>query len=118
MGEEPGVREQRRSTRVRLKLEIEAEGVGEPLICQGETVVVNRHGALIATSLPLRVGMRIKIRVLLTESRSLADVVYVDPEEPRLCGMGLVKPQNVWGISLPPDDWLSADPQCNSGDKD
>jgi hypothetical protein len=31
--------------------------------------------------------------------------VYVDPELPFLCGVALETPQNIWGLSLPPDDW-------------
>jgi hypothetical protein len=36
-------REVRRSTRVQLKVVIEAKGVTEPLTCDGETIVVNRR---------------------------------------------------------------------------
>jgi len=86
-------------------VEIETQGIVESLTCQGETVVVNRHGALISTDVALRVGMRIEIHVILTGKRALADVVYVDPDNPRLCGVGLVKPENIWGLSFPPDDW-------------
>jgi hypothetical protein len=88
-----------------MKVVIEVEGVAEPLKCEGETVVVNRHGALISTAVVLRVGMRIAIRVVLTDKRAVADVVYVDPEAPRVCGIGFVQPENIWGLSLPPDDW-------------
>ena len=105
----PIVHESRRSTRVRLKVVIEAQGVTEPLTCEGETIVVNCHGALIATTVPLRVGMRIDVRVILTEKRGLADVVYVDPDQPRVCGVGLVKSQNIWGLSPPPEDWDEQD---------
>ena len=105
MGEEPGVREQRRSTRVRMKVEIKAHGVNEPLSCDGETLIVNLHGALMSTAIPLRVGMRIEIHVILTDKRATAQVVYLDPDRPRLCGIGLEKPENIWGVSLPPDDW-------------
>lgn len=98
-------REHRRSTRVRLKVAIEAQGVTQPLKCEGETVTVNIHGALINTLVPLRVGMKIEICVILTDKRAAADVVYVDPEQPRQCGIGLAKPENIWGVSLPPDDW-------------
>jgi len=98
-------RENRRSTRVRLKVVIEARGVSEPTSCEGETIVVNRHGALISTTVVLRVGMKIEIRVVLTDKRAIADVVYVDPDQPRICGIGLAQPENIWGLSLPPDDW-------------
>lgn len=97
--------ESRRSTRVQLKVVIEAKGVTEPLTCDGETIIVNRHGALISTAVPLRVGMKIQIHVIPTNTRAAADVVYVDPDRPRVCGIGLVIPENIWGVSLPPDDW-------------
>src|SRR5579864_8220938 len=76
-------RESRRSTRVPLKVWIEAKGVTEPLTCEGETIVVNLHGARVSTTVPLRVGMRIQIYVILTDKHALAQVVYVDPDRPR-----------------------------------
>ncbi len=98
--------EQRRSTRVRLKVEIEAHGVSEPLTCEGETFVVNLHGALILTAVVLRVGMKILIHVPLTDKRATAEVVYVDPDQPRHCGIKLERPENIWGVPWPPDDWV------------
>jgi len=77
--------------------------------CDGETIVVNRHGALISTTIPLRVGMKIEIYVVMTGKRAPAKVVYVDPEKPRVCGIGLENPENIWGLSLPPDDWYEQD---------
>lgn len=97
--------ESRRSTRVPLKLVISAQGLSEPLTCDGETIVVNRHGALILSTVPLRVGMRIEIYVILTDKHAAATVVYIDPDRPRVCGIGLEKPENIWGLSFPPDDW-------------
>jgi hypothetical protein len=104
MSPEPS-RDSRRSTRVQLKVRIEAKGLTEPLTCEGETIVVNLHGALVSTSVPLRVGMKIEIHVILTDTGGLAQVVYVDPDWPRHCGIALETPQNIWGASLPPDDW-------------
>jgi len=98
-------REARRSTRVQLKVVIEAKGVTEPLTCDGETIVVNLHGALISTAVPLHVGMKIQVHVMTTTTRAAADVVHVDPDRPRICGIGLVIPENIWGVGLPPDDW-------------
>ena len=98
-------REARRSTRVQLKVVIEAKGVTEPLTCDGETIVVNLHGALISTAVPLRVGVKIPVHVLTTNTSDEADVVHVDPDRPRICGIGLVIPENIWGVGLPPDDW-------------
>jgi hypothetical protein len=101
----PVVRESRRSTRVRLKVAIEAHGLSEPVSCEGETIVVNLHGALILTAVALSVGMKISIRVHLTDKLGTAEVVYVDPDQPRHCGIKLEKPHNIWGLSFPPDDW-------------
>jgi hypothetical protein len=84
---------------------IEVLGVAESLTCEGETIVANLHGALISTAVALSVGMRIQIHVYLTDKRAIADVAYVNPENPRQCGIALAKPRNIWGISLPPDDW-------------
>ena len=111
MSPEPSTREPPRSTRVGLKVRIEAKGLAELLTCQGETIVVNRHGALISTTVHLRVGMRIEIHVILTDKRGLGQVVYDDPDWPRHCGIGLEKPQNIWGVYLPPGDWK----ECDSG---
>ena len=101
----PIVRDPRRSTRVPLRVVIEAQGITEPLTCEGETIVVNLHGAFISTAIPLSKGMKIKIAVNLTGKRANAEVVYVDPERPLHCGIALAKPANIWGVSLPPDDW-------------
>ena len=88
--------ESRRSTRVRLKVVVEAHGISEPLTCEGETLVVNLHGALILTSIALRVGMKISIHVHLTGKRAPAEVVYVDPDQPRHSGIKLERPENIW----------------------
>jgi hypothetical protein len=100
------VGEARRSTRVALKIRLAAQLISEPLTCDGETIVVNRHGALICCSAPLRVGLEIEIHVIITDKRATAKVVYVDPERPKVCGIALTKPENIWGLSLPPEDWF------------
>ena len=61
-----GFRDSRRSTRVPLLVTIEALGIAEPLTCEGETIMVNLHGALISTSVALSAGMKITIHVYLT----------------------------------------------------
>jgi hypothetical protein len=49
--------------------------------------------------------MRISIHVYLTDKNAMARIVYVDPENPLRCGIELDERQNIWGVSLPPDDW-------------
>jgi hypothetical protein len=101
--------ESRRSTRVLLKVMIEAQGITEQVTCEGETIIVNLHGALMSTTIALGVGMKIKIHVFLTGKRADAEVVYVNPEKPLHCGVALAIPENIWGISLSPRDWYDAD---------
>jgi hypothetical protein len=98
-------RESRRSTRVPLKVAIKVESGTESLTCEGETIVVSLHGALIATAIGLNVGMRISIHVYLTDKRAKARVIHIDVENPLRCGIKLHHPQNIWGVPLPPDDW-------------
>lgn len=103
------VAESRRSTRVPLKVVIAARGLSESLVSDGETIVVNRHGALILSTAPLHAGLEIEIHVIITDKRATAKVVYIDPARAQVCGIELAKPENIWGISLPPDDWFQRD---------
>ena len=102
-------RESRRSTRVPLRIAIAVESGAESLTCEGETVVVNLHGALLSTTIGLSVGTKISIHVYLTNKRSKARVVYADPENPLRCGIELDQPRNIWEVSLPPTDWDETD---------
>lgn len=97
--------ESRRSTRVPLQILITLLSLDEPLTCDGETITVSRHGALISSNAPLRKEMKIKIQVFSTSMRADAKVIHVDPERPRMCGIALEKPENIWDLSHPPDDW-------------
>ena len=97
--------ESRKSTRVRLTILIEVQGVTEPLSCMAETVAVNLHGALILTPVALRVGMKVLVHVRVTDKGAEAEAVSVDPDQPRHCGIKLAKPENIWGVDLPPDNW-------------
>ena len=105
MSSKPGFRPSRRSTRVSLKVTIEVDDIGDGLRTEGETIIVNLHGALISTATALTVGMRISIHVYLTDKHAKARVVHSDPKNPLHCGIELEKPQNIWGVSLAPADW-------------
>jgi hypothetical protein len=98
-------RESRRSTRVPLRVAIEVESDAARLTCEGETIVVNLHGALLSATIGLSVGTRISIHVYLTDKRAKARVVYADSENPLRCGIEVDQPRNIWGVPLPPDDW-------------
>jgi hypothetical protein len=71
------------------------QDVAESPTCEGETIVVNLHGALILTATELGIGMRIWIHVYLTDKRATALVVYVDSEKVLHCGIELDEPQNI-----------------------
>ena len=111
MASKPGAaHESRRSTRVPLRISIRAQGIAEPFACEGETIIVNLHGALIFTTASLSLGTRIEVEVYLTGKRAKAKVVYVNPLQPLHCGIDLAEPQNIWGIFFPPADWQESDP--------
>ena len=93
----------RRSTRVPIRVRIDVQATG--LSCEGETIVVNLHGALVRTTGPLELGARITVHVQLTGKSAGARVVFASRERPLEYGIGLDRPQNIWGISLPPADW-------------
>ena len=39
------------------------------------------------------------------DKRAATRVVYVDPKNPLHCGIELDEPRNIWGVSVPPDNW-------------
>jgi hypothetical protein len=78
-----------------LKILIQVQSATEPLTCEEETIVVNLHGALMLTAVALRVGMKVLIHVQITDERAAAEVVCVDPDQPRHCGIKLAKPENI-----------------------
>jgi hypothetical protein len=98
-------RTSRRSTRVPIQVRIEVHA--QRIIFAGETVIVNLHGALIKTLEPLERRTHITLHVALTGKSAAAQVVFVDPEDAHTVGVELSRPQNIWGISLPPEDWES-----------
>jgi len=101
-------RESRRSTRVPLKVLIRVEDSSDSVTCEGETVVVNLHGALLTTAVALKLEARITVQVHLTGKQAKARVVYLDSGNPLRCGIALTEPRNIWGVSLPPEDWAAS----------
>ena len=93
----------RRSTRVPLEVSIQVEGQQQKM--SGVTVVVSLHGALIQTQHVLDLRARILLTVYITGKNVNATVVYKDSADPLKAGIELDVPQNIWGVSLAPDDW-------------
>lgn len=96
-------RELRRSTRVPIRVSIEMRATGWS--CEGETIVVNLHGALVKTSGRLELGAQITVHVQLTDKSAHARVVFGSRDRPLEFGIALDTPQNIWGVSLAPADW-------------
>lgn len=84
-----------------MRIEVHATG----LACEGETIVVNLHGALVKVSAGLQLGAGITIHVQLTGKSAAARVVFASRLRPSEFGIALDRPENIWGISLPPADW-------------
>ena len=91
-----------------LRVVISVEGGNEERTCEGETIIVNLHGALLTTAIPLVQETKISIQVYLTGKRAGARVAYIDPSNSLRCGIELDRPQNIWGVPLPPPDWTEA----------
>ena len=99
----------RRSTRVSLEVSIDVEDETSRQTITGVTQVVNLHGALIRTMQPLRRQSNVTIAVYLTGKKSRARVVHVTSDNPLKAGIELESPQNIWGVSLAPEDWEEID---------
>ena len=85
--------ESRRSTRVPIRVQIEVRATG--LTCDGETILVNLHGALVKTLAPLELGARITIHVHLTTKSADARVVFSSREAPLEFGIALDRPREI-----------------------
>jgi len=86
-----------------LEVSIQVEGQQQKM--NGVTVVVSLHGALVTTEHLLDLHARILLTVYITSKNVNATVVYKDPGDPFNAGIELDVPQNIWGVSLAPDDW-------------
>jgi hypothetical protein len=73
------------------------------------TQVVNKHGGKIATTHPLAMGTEVLIENRARGIVAKARVVWLgerdDIRSSHSVGLELLEPQNVWGMTFPPDDW-------------
>jgi hypothetical protein len=103
----------RRSTRVLLTIPVIVSGIdenGRPFETDGETLCVNKHGALIRINHPLRCK-EIRITIRSQQRSQRARVVYVDEAHAGEFAIELERPENFWGVYFPPADWESLDMQ-------
>ncbi|MHB8654199.1 MAG: PilZ domain-containing protein [Terriglobia bacterium] len=98
----------RRSDRVALVIPIRVRGTdsqGQPFDEKSQTLVISRHGALIAFARPLAEGQDITIHCIGTGREALARVIEQAEEEkrPSLYGVEIITPEvNIWEVHFPP----------------
>lgn len=69
-----------------------------------ETILVNRHGARIRSTVPLEPKMEVRLAMLAPYKWRVGQVVWADSHESEY-GIELHRPENFWGIYFPPEDW-------------
>jgi len=97
----------RRSSRVLVSLALAVSGQksdGSHVSGAAETILVNRHGAKIRSTVPLEPKMEVRVAMLAPYKWRVGQVVWADSGE-REYGIELYRPENFWGISFPPEDW-------------
>ena len=113
-------RELRRSARVphHLPLLISGADRGVPFVADAETIMVNRHGAAVRTSYPLRPGMRLRMNVRNLHHTGRARVVCLLATSE--FGLELENPgsqadaeanSSFWGVPIPPAEPHPLPPQ-------
>lgn len=97
----------RRSSRVLVSLPLAVSGQtkdGSYISGAAETILVNRHGAKIRSSVPLENKMEVRLALLAPYKWRVGHVVWADKGEKEY-GIELGRPENFWGIYYPPEDW-------------
>jgi len=101
--------EARRSSRISLVIRIVIAGIlpetGALFQAVGETLVVNKHGALIRTVPGLKAGMRLCITVPSSGKSDGARIVWDSPQSEGRYGIELETPENLWDCFVPLADW-------------
>lgn len=102
----------RRSSRVLVSLPLAVSGQksdGSHISGSAETILVNRHGARIRSTVPLETQMEVRVAMLAPYKWRVGQVVWADSRESEY-GIELSRPENFWGIYFPPEDWELAVP--------
>jgi hypothetical protein len=97
----------RRSSRVLVNLPLAISGQksdGSHISGAAETILVNRHGARIRSSVTLETDMEVRVAMLAPYKWRVGQVVWADSSEGEY-GIELSRPENFWGIYFPPEDW-------------
>lgn len=107
MAQLAGTERGRRSSRVLVSLALSVSGQksdGSHVSGAAETILVNRHGARIRSTVPLEPSMEVRVCLLAPYKWRVGQVVWADNGEKEY-GIELHRPENFWGIFFPPEDW-------------
>lgn len=107
MAQLAGTERGRRSSRVLVSLALAVSGQksdGSHVSGAAETILVNRHGARIRSTVPLEPRMEVRVAMLAPYKWRVGQVVWADSGEKEY-GIELHRPENFWGIFFPPEDW-------------
>jgi hypothetical protein len=107
MAQAAGTERGRRSSRVLVSLALAVSGQkrdGSHVSGSAETILVNRHGARIRSTVPLEPQMEVRVAMLAPYKWRVGQVVWADTEHTEY-GIELHRPENFWGIYFPPEDW-------------
>lgn len=114
----------RRSTRLSISIPITISGndaSGREFEENARTVVVNKHGAKIATSHELKLGTVLEVENRSLKLKTQGTVVWLSnppaPHKPWEIGVALAEAANIWGIEFPPGDWQEGAPTGKGGRK-
>jgi hypothetical protein len=114
----------RRSTRLAITIPITMKGKdanGNEFREDCRTIVVNKHGAKIATSHQLVGGADVEIENRALGLSTRARVVWQGEKSSSHeffeVGIQLIKADNIWGIQFPPEDWQEGPPTNNGRPK-
>ena len=106
------LRSPRRSTRLTISIPIFISGLdadGSSFSESVRTLVVNKHGAMIATTHRLALSTEVLIENPARGVVAKASVVWLGEKDNAVdlhsVGLELLEAQNLWGIAFPPDDW-------------
>ncbi len=114
----------RRSTRLSISIPITISGTdasGQAFRENARTLVINNHGAKLATVHHLILGSEVTVENRALGRTARANIVWTgdrrSPKDIMEVGIQLLEAQNIWGIQFPPDDWQEGPPIGPGGKK-